>query len=184
MHRDTYSVRGFGLGPKPVSLVQIRVLLCPCVSWNTPLSALVLTSHILEYPFLLSSYSLTRGVICYSKLVTSPLLPSDISILLPSRRNEFLLGLDVLQGWFGSLGVGVGVGHAFTCFGEYICRGCFQDPKSLLEACCLCIEMRARPTYFVSKLCNVFQERLISCYASLIVTFGLSDLIQTIVHTQ
>jgi len=76
------------------------------------------------------------------------------------------------------------VGHAFTCFGEYICRGCFQDPKSLLEACCLCIEMRARPTYFVSKLCNVFQERLISCYASLIVTFGLSDLIQTIVHTQ
>ena len=54
MHPDTYSVRGFGLGPEPVSLVQIRVLLCPCVSWNTPLSALVLTSQILEYPFLLS----------------------------------------------------------------------------------------------------------------------------------
>ena len=83
--------------------------------------------------------------------------------------------------------MGVGIGHAFTCFGECVCRGCFlqvQDPKTLLEASCLYIEMRARPTYFVSKLCNVFQERLTSCYVSLIVTFGLSDLIQTIVHTQ
>lgn len=93
----------------------------------------------------------------------------------------------MFQGWFGILGGGVGVGHAFTCFGECICRGCFlqvQDPKSLLETSYLCLEMRARPAYFVSKLCNVFQERLTSCYVSLIVTLGLSDLIQTIVHMQ
>lgn len=93
----------------------------------------------------------------------------------------------MLQGWFGSLGGGVGVGHDFTCFGECICRGCFlqvQDPKSLLETSYLCLEMRARPAYFVSKVMYVFQERLTSCYVSLIVTFGLSDLIQTIVHMQ